>query len=335
MTSVLGALAGGLLAAGLLLLHTGISPAPRTASRPTGRLRGAQRRLRTGLAAPVAGESPAAQDQRRRLVRVGGAAAAGALVLAATRWPVAAGFTVLGWLFLPQVLGTGKQAARTLDRLQGLAEWSRLLATLLAAGNALEEALRASARTAPPSVSREVGLLVARLQARSDPAGTLLDFADDLDDPVGDQVAAALTLALSRRGKGTAELLTRLADTVAEQVAMRRTVLAEQASPRSTARNVTAVTLATIVGLVVLKRGFLAAYDTAQGQLVLLIIGCAFAGCFAWMGRLASVRPPARFLAAPAPGQRPIRGRSAVSGAALPSTPGAPSGWTAPAGGAR
>ena len=57
-------------------------------------------------------------------------------------------------------------------------------------------------------------------------------------------------------------------------------------------------TLVMAVGLVLLNRGYLAPYDSALGQLVLLVIVGCFAGSFRWLARMARAEAPARFLAA-------------------------------------
>ena len=96
-------------------------------------------------------------------------------------------------------------------------------------------------------------------------------FADDLDDATGDLIVATLILGARRRGPGLARVLSAVADSVAEEVAMRRKVEAERAKPRTTARAVTLITLG-VVAVGSLNGTYLAPYRTLLGQLVLVVI---------------------------------------------------------------
>ena len=51
--------------------------------------------------------------------------------------------------------------------------------------------------------------------------------------------------------------------------------------------------------MVLLNRPYLSAYDSAGGQVVLLIIGGLFSLGFAWLVRIARVAEPTRFLSNP------------------------------------
>jgi len=95
---------------------------------------------------------------------------------------------------------------------------------------------------------------------------------------------------------GLARLLTGLAHTVEEEVAMRRGVEADRAQPRTTARWVTCITVGVVAALLVFDRAYIAPFGTAEGQLVLALVGGLFAAAFAWMHRLTSTTPGHRFL---------------------------------------
>lgn len=196
---------------------------------------------------------------------------------------------------LPFLLGSAKAAARAIDRVEAIEEWTRRLADVLATGVGLEQALIASASTCPPAITREVGSLVARLSARWPTEQALRAFADDLGDAAGDFVVATLLLASRRRGPGLSSVLTAAAGSVAEEVAARRKVEAERAKPRSTARLVTLITLG-VVALLLLNGTYLAPYGDGLGQLVLLVIAGAFTGCLLWIRSLTLASPTPRFL---------------------------------------
>jgi tight adherence protein B len=90
-------------------------------------------------------------------------------------------------------------------------------------------------------------------------------------------------------------VLTAVADSVAEEVAMRRKVEAERAKPRTTARAVTLITLG-VVAVGSLNDTYLAPYRTLLGQLVLAVITLGFVGSLAWMRALTLSKPEPRFL---------------------------------------
>jgi Flp pilus assembly protein TadB len=289
--TALVALAGAAATAGVLLVLAGlVGVSDETVRRWRPRTR---RPTRVGAAGVVgAGAGRDGAGYRRWALRL----AAPLLALLATGWPVAALLAAAAAVGLPRLLGGRRAAEVRIARLQGLADWTRRLADVLGAGAGLEQALQASVRTVPGPISVEVGALAARLHARHPVAEALRGFADDLDDPVGDLVVAALLLAAGRRGRGLARVLTGLAGTVEAEVAMRRGVEADRAQPRTTARWVCYISLAVAAGLFVFNPSYVAPFGTPTGQAVLLAVGSLFAGAFVWMHRLTSATPGERFL---------------------------------------
>jgi hypothetical protein len=74
-------------------------------------------------------------------------------------------------------------------------------------------------------------------------------------------------------------------------------------------------------GLVLLNRGYLAPYDSAAGQLVLLLAGAIFTAGFTLLRRMARHQQVSRILAPAAPGPRPGAGWPASAAAGtLPGT---------------
>jgi Flp pilus assembly protein TadB len=280
MTPLLAALTGALVVGGVLVAVLGVrrtEPAP-----PRVRRSRSQR--------PVEG-----WWGRWRWLVAGGA---GLLAWAITRWPVAAVIVVAAVVGLPYLLGSAKVAARAIDRVEAIEEWTRRLADVLATGVGLEQGILASATTCPPPLTGEVGALVARISARWPTDQALRAFADDLDDAAGDFVVASLLLASRRRGPGLSGVLTSVAGSVADEVGVRRKVEAERARPRSTARLVTLITLG-VAGLLMLNGTYLQPYGDGLGQLVLAVIAAAFAGCLVWIRALTLAPPEPRFLTAP------------------------------------
>ena len=281
MTAVYAGLAGALIVVGLLAIVAGARrtvPAPRRA--PT--------RRRTSLRFGAVRSGWA----RWRWPVAGGA---GVLAWVVSGWPVAAGIAAATVIGLPVLLGTAKVATARIDRVEAIEEWTRRLSDILLAGSGLEQAITASLRTCPPPIGTEVSALVARLAARWPIEQALRAFADDLDDAAADLVVAALVLASRRRGPGLARVLTAVADSVAQDVAVRRKVEAERAKPRTTARAVTLITFG-VVAVGAFSGTYLAPYGDPLGQVVLAVVVAGFIGCLAWMRALTLPVPEPRFL---------------------------------------
>ena len=275
MSPVLAGAAGALIIVGVLVAAAGLrrtEPAPRSPRRTHRPTRGWWGRWRWVLAGGLC---------------VG--------VWALTGWPVAGLIVASAVVGLPFLLGSAKAAARAIDRVEAIEEWTRRLADVLATGVGLEQGMTASATTCPPPLRPEVAALVARLAARWPTEQALRAFADDLNDAAGDFVVATLLLASRRRGPGLAAVLTAAAVSVADEVATRRRVEAERAKPRSTARIVTLITLG-VAGVLMLNGTYLAPYGDGLGQLVLALIAAAFTGCLLWIRSLTLAAPAPRFL---------------------------------------
>ena len=69
-----------------------------------------------------------------------------------------------------------------------------------------------------------------------------------------------------------------------------------RARTRTTVRVIAVVVVVFIAGLLAFDRAYLAPYDTALGQLVLLVIAGIFATSFVTMERMGRVAAPERFI---------------------------------------
>jgi Flp pilus assembly protein TadB len=232
----------------------------------------------------------------RSSVRWAVACGAGALVWLVSGWPVAGIAVAAAGVFLPWLFGAGKLATERIERLEALEDWLRGLADVLRAGNAgLVGALQGSANDAPPAISAEVTTLGQRLRTW-DVADALLQFADDIDDQIGDAAAAGLCVA-HQQGTGTAELLTTLAQQIAADVAARRDAETERARRRSAARILLGLWAVMFVGFAAFgSDNYTSVYSSVGGQLVLAVVLGVVGVAMVWLRRL-GVEPPApRFL---------------------------------------
>ena len=230
------------------------------------------------------------------------AAAAATMTLTLTRWPVAGVAAGAAVLLLPGIT-SAKAARQQAAILEGLEQWTRRVADMLAAGRGLEDALEVSVRSAPPAIEGAVSRLGRRLSARTGTETALRAFAADIGDPAGDRIAAALIIATGRRGGGVRAVLNSLAVMVSKDVAARREIEADRAQHRTTVRWLTAF-VAGFTAFAVLNRSYSAPYGTVPGQVVLALVSCLYAGGLGWLHWLGSVPAPGRFLAETARGRR-------------------------------
>ena len=225
-----------------------------------------------------------------------------------------------GWL-LPALVAAGgafwavgcwqareRSSDAEIARLDALAGWTENLRDVLMAGEQPVGAIHATVGACAPVIRPHVRRLAAGL-GRQDPDVVFRRFADDVDDPVGDLVAAGLAIAI-RRGARTVPVLSALAAQTRQQVDRRRLVDAERAPARREVQALTVIMSALVVALLLLGRAeYLDAYDTATGQVFLATALAGYVALLVRVQRLARFPRPGRFLGAgadvPAAGGRP------------------------------
>lgn len=223
---------------------------------------------------------------------------AGFVTALITGWTVAGLLAAGAAWTLPRAFGGSAANRQETERVEGIAGWTEMLRDTLAAAAGLEQAIMATAHTAPKAVRRQVQTLAVRLAGGQRLARALRRLADELADPAADLVIAALILASEHQARQLSIVLGELASAARAQVEMRQRVEASRARARTTMRVVVSTTLLFAGGLVLFNPVFLTPYDTPAGQLVLLLIGALFAVAFAWLHRLARIEQPERFLTA-------------------------------------
>ncbi len=231
-----------------------------------------------------------------RTRRVAVAVAAGLLVLLVTRWPAAGlaagGLAVLG----PHVFGGAAAGRRELAKIEAIATWTESLRDTAAAASGLEQAIPATAQSAPESLRKPLRDLTARLAGRVPLPEALARFADDLDDPAGDMVVAALSLNARQRAGGLQRILTALAVSARAELEMRRKVEHERRALRGQAQRIAGLVVGFVGLQAVFARGWVAPYSTPEGQVALSVFIAVFLAAFMRMRSLANTAPPARFL---------------------------------------
>jgi tight adherence protein B len=274
--SILAITAGLLIIGGLL----GISYGLRRRSQP------ASRRTESMLHwwASTTRRPPGSSGRRRDMILLL-SMIIGGIVAMLTGWLILFVVLPLLALGLPYLLTLPKP--RDIELLEALDRWVRSLSTTLATGKSITDAIRISRRTAPPVLADEISLLVSRLNNRWETRNALMRFADTIDSPDADGVIAALILASSRGASGASVTLQALADSIQAQLKGRRAVEVERSKPYVVVRQVTVISLSTLVLVFVLSPDFFAPYRTPLGQAVLSVLLISYVASLLLMRRKA------------------------------------------------
>lgn len=227
---------------------------------------------------------------RRRFGFAAASVLAGIVLAAVTGWVVMVIIVPAVLVVLPALLAVPR--AREVTLLEGLDRWVRTVAAALPTGRSVPDAVRVSRRTAPPVIRDEVAVLVSRLDARWRTEEALRAFADSLAHPDADAVVAALILAARRGTSGASVTLAALADNLQAQLHGRRAVETERAKPYQIVRQVSVITVGTLILFAIVSRGFFTPYGTPIGQFILAGLVTCYLGSLALMRHRA--RPPQR-----------------------------------------
>ncbi|SCG69375.1 Type II secretion system (T2SS), protein F [Micromonospora zamorensis] len=246
------------------------------------------------------GSTPSEQRSYQALLIA--AVVAGALAFLLTGLPVVGLLVAVAVPGTPWLFGVGKAEQRAIARIEAVGEWTRRLKDVSNTGQGLQQSIIGTIGSVPPGVEDEVRLLAARLQAGWVARTALLAFADEIADPVCDQVVAALILHLSDRGERLGDVLGSIAGAASAEVATRREIEAKRTQPRFAVRFLTGMTLATLAyGLI--NTEYIKPYATPVGQVVMAVLGVAFIALLAWVRSMSQPQRPARFLPAPDPSE--------------------------------
>lgn len=238
---------------------------------------------------------------RKRAVRLGSGVVVSLAAWLLSGWPVAAVAVMALWVMLPYFFGTGKIAARRIGRLEGLDEWTRRLAEVIAAGLAPVPAIVESAERAPAAIRPEVTRLATKLATpRLDRQQALREFADEIDDTVGDLITLALGIAVgAQASERVPDVLRTMAEGVSEEVKARREIEVKRAGPRTEARLMLITVVVMVIGFS-LATDYTAAYDTVMGQLVMALCAGLMVLALLLLRWFSTGSPPPRIL----PGER-------------------------------
>lgn len=181
------------------------------------------------------------------------------------------------------------------DLVEALAVWIEQLRDTMAGARGLEQALAATAETAPALVRPYVIRLADRLE-HAPLSACALSFADEVDNSLADFVVAVLVTASQQQVRDVGAVLGQLAECCRDEVKMRTRVWVSRARTRSAVRIISGVLVVFVTGLFALNRSYLEPYGSPSGMVVLAMVICLFVVALVSMNRLSKFEAPARFI---------------------------------------
>lgn len=225
---------------------------------------------------------------------IAGAFLIAAIIWAATGWPSAGLWALLGVLSIPLMRGSGPKADEEIAKVEAVATWTEQIRDTLAASAGLQQALIVTAQRAPRAIEPELTRFARR--AGRDLPGSLRQLGFDLAHPSADLVLAGLLAAIEMDAGRIGDLLSRLAAATRSEASMRVRVEVGRSRIRTSMRIVGAAVGATVLMLFAFGNGLLTAYDSFGGQLWLVLIGVVFVFAMAVSRKLSHVPQPDRFV---------------------------------------
>ena len=215
-------------------------------------------------------------------------------------------FLITNWLIVSVVLGLvviavpalkSKQRLRRDERglADAIATWTEQLRDTLAGAHGLEQAIVATSPHAPLAISSAVSRLSAQIQYGKLSDG-LRRFAEDVDHPISDFVAAALITATEYQARDLAQLLGHLAQCAREEGRMRTRIWVGRARTRSSVRIISFVVVGFVSALVVFNREYLNVYSSFEGQVILSGIFILFGCSLIMLDQFSRIAAPQRFI---------------------------------------
>lgn len=201
--------------------------------------------------------------------------------------------------------GIGRRPKKHRDEqelVDAIASWTEQLRDTLAGAHGLEQAIIATAQHAPAPIVNAIERLAAFMAYGSLTDG-LRRFAEDVDHPTADFVAAALVTATQHQARDIGVLLGHLAQCARDESRMRSRVWVGRSRTRSAVRIISGVISFFVGGLFIFNRDYLQPYESVEGQLILSMILMTFVVAVVMMHAMSQIEVPERF----------VRRRSGVS----------------------
>jgi len=228
--------------------------------------------------------------------RVAACGVAAAVVTLWTGWLAMAPIMFAASWCLPKILGPDRQSKVVIEASEAVATFAEMLRDTLSAAAGLQQTLLAVCPLAPAPIAEPCRRLADDIQSGTPLPKAIAAWADEIADQDADTVAASLIIATKQQSGNTAAMLSSIADTARDYAAIRRRAMAAQAKTRTSGRIVIGTVLTLTAVLVAADRGFMRAYDSGTGQLVLVVVAVLFSVALRWMDRLMHPAPAPRIL---------------------------------------
>lgn len=225
-----------------------------------------------------------------------GAFVAACLVWAWTGWPVGGMWAFAGVMAVPLLRGHDHDAEVEIDKVEAIATWTEQIRDTMNASAGLQQSLVATAVNGPTVIERELAAF-ARRAPRGDLAGALRQLGVDLNHPASDLVIAGLVSATELDAGRLVPLLSRLANSIRDEAQMRVRIEVSRARVRTSMKIVGFFVALTMLALVLFGRDLLSGYQSAVGQLWLMVVGGVVVIAVWSTRKLAEVPQPERFVA--------------------------------------
>lgn len=237
------------------------------------------------------------QRNAEALVAWFAAAFVGASVMWAwTSWPVGGLWVFAGIMSVPLLRGDRHNANDEIAKVEAIATWTEQIRDTMNASAGLQQSLVATARNGPIVIKTELADF-ARRAPRGDLSGALRQLGLDLDHPSADLVIAGLRSATELDAGRLVPLLSRLASSIRDEAQMRVRIEVSRARVRTSMKIVGFFVSLTVMLMIVAGRDLLMGYQTALGQIWLLVVGGVVVLAVWSTRKLAHVPQPERFVA--------------------------------------
>ena len=244
----------------------------------------------------ASGATQAQRYSERLVIWVFAAFAAAAVVWAFTSWPVGGVWAFAGVMSIPLLKTDTHSATDEIAKVEAIATWTEQIRDTMNASAGLQQALVATSANGPAVIQHELRTF-ARRAPRGQLAEALRQLGADLSHPASDLVVAGLLSATELDAGRLVPLLSRLASSIRDEADMRVRIETSRARVRTSMKIVGLFVAATVLLMVIAGKDLLAGYDSAAGQLWLVIVGTVVVLAIWTTRKLAHIPQPERFVA--------------------------------------
>lgn len=182
------------------------------------------------------------------------------------------------------------------DRLEDIATWTELLRDLLSSSAGLAQTIVSSYEIAPLSLKPGLFELSQSIKSGKSMAASIQNFADWLNDPVGDLVCMVLINAAEGKAFKIANLLGDLAESTRQEVTMQLRVEASRSSTKASMNTIIYFSASFFIALAILAKSYMQPYRTLMGQIVLLTVMIVYLSAIFIMKKMSGYKPKERLL---------------------------------------